>query len=99
MKYQQAYKEKRRAFYNDYSDTIRSCPENYCLAVKNELNINRWIPYDDGACKLYYSKIQELIDKHGEFVDDDEMAKIITKCLPKKHGYSSWQKLPRKQKG
>jgi len=93
MKIDQAHKEKLRAFYNDYTDTIRSCPENYCLAVKNELNINRWIPYDDGACKLYYPKIKTLCYKYGRQSTNDQMAAIIAKCLPKKSGYDSWQKV------
>ena len=90
--YDKAYREGRRAFYEHYSDAIRSCPENYCLAVRNELNINRWVPYDDGACKLYYPKIQALINLHGRQSTNDQMAAIIAKCLPKKSGYGSWQK-------
>jgi hypothetical protein len=82
---------KPRARYEAYSETIRSVPENYCLAVRHRASLNRWISYDDAACKKYYPKIQRLIDKHGKVSTNDQMAAIIAKHIPKKHGYSFWQ--------
>ena len=29
-----AHKEGRRVFYESATDTVRACPENYCLAVR-----------------------------------------------------------------
>lgn len=34
MNYKTAKELNKRVFYEEYTDTIRTCPENYCVAVR-----------------------------------------------------------------
>ena len=91
--YDIAYKEKNRAFYCIYSDTIRSCPENYLLAVRNDTT-QRFVALGDGACKKYFKKIQKAIRSTSCTVGSCAIASNVSKILPgsfKNHGFDVWQ--------
>lgn len=51
-----AHKERRRAFYEESTETVRLCPENYCLAYKPA---DTWEPYPhEGATKGIRDRIE-----------------------------------------
>ena len=69
----------KRVFYETYTDTIRLCPENYCLA-QQQLN-GKWKVYNDAAVKDKHGKIQEIIDiwQNGSTAEAlaDEIGKLF----------------------
>jgi hypothetical protein len=55
-----ANQQGRRAFYERATDTLRSCPENYCLAYRTK--DGRWHVYrDEGATRAQHDAFAKII--------------------------------------
>jgi len=70
---------RKRAFYERYTETLRLCPENYCLAHKAQ---KKWCVYrDEGATRKLHDKIQEALDtwQNGSTAEAiaDELGKLF----------------------
>lgn len=68
----------KRAFYERATDSIRLCPENYCLAVKAN---GKWKAYDDGAIRDKWAIIQTTIDEWQNGSTGDALAGEIGKLF------------------
>ena len=93
--YDQAYKDKQRVFYSSYTDTIRSCPENYLLAIRSDTT-KRFLALGDPACKKYFAKIQKAINSGNNHLGGASIAAVVArlKAVPgsfRNHGYDVWQ--------
>lgn len=74
-----AYQLKRRAFYERATDTLRLCPENYCLATRSN---KKWKAYrDEGATKTMHDKIQAVLDEWQNGSTGDALAEEIGKLF------------------
>jgi hypothetical protein len=77
--WERAYQMGRRAFYERYTDTIRACPENYCLADGGP---GKWRLYRDGAMRAYWPAIERVIAEWGQGSTSDALADEIGRALP-----------------
>lgn len=77
--YEKAKIMKRRAFYESYTDTIRLCPENCCLAQRQP-NL-KWKLYKDMAVADKHNQIKEVIEtwQNGSTAEAlaDEIGKLF----------------------
>ena len=74
-----AYRTGRRAFYESATDTIRACPENYCLAIRVN---GEWQAYrDEGATRRFHDVIQALVETIEGAPSDDALADEIGTLL------------------
>lgn len=83
--YDQAYTKKLPVFYEAATDTIRTCPENYCLAV---LRGGRWTPFVDAGVGRQRAGLAAVIHRHsGASVED--MVALLTATYTKPHSRHS----------
>jgi hypothetical protein len=58
--WERAYHSKRRVFYERATHTIRQCPENYLLAVRQN---GRWRPHPDKASPINAHSLGLVLDE------------------------------------
>lgn len=72
---------EKRAFYERYSDTIRLCPENYCLAYRGQ-DKKFHVYVDEHATIRLHDKIQETIETWQGGSTAEAIATEIGKLFP-----------------
>jgi hypothetical protein len=69
----------KRVFFETATDTVRACPENYCLAHRNQYG--RWERYsDDGGARQWWETIDAVIDTRYMATGED-LADAIEKAI------------------
>ena len=60
-----AHSEGRRVFFETSTLTLRQCPENYCLACRDDRREvgHRWRAAVDTAAPVTAEQIQSILDK------------------------------------
>jgi hypothetical protein len=77
--WQQAKIMGKRAFYERSTNTIRACPENWCLAVRTE---SGWQRYGrDSATRQWWSALDKTLDNFGKWSTGDALAAELGKAL------------------
>jgi hypothetical protein len=74
-----AYKAKQRVFYEAATETIRTCPENYCLAARDG---HHWLAFTDAAAKLTASDVEDVLANHPR-LDGVRLADIFAEVYPR----------------
>lgn len=78
--WEQAHKLGRRAFYERSTDTLRSCPENYCLAHRVG---GRWRAYrDEGATRALHDAFDLALQAYRDGSTGDALADLLGALLP-----------------
>ena len=73
-----AYKANRKVFYEAATDTIRQCPENYCLAHCN----GKWRPFLDAASPVKLKDLLAVLTLANDTgITGDELARLIEESL------------------
>lgn len=49
----------RRVFYEPATETIRQCPENYCLLVREG---SQWVPFVDKAARITPEAVKLMLE-------------------------------------
>ena len=76
--WERARRLKRRAFYESATQTIRSCPENYCLAIGGP---GCWRPSVDAAIAHKAPQIVAQIALYARHSTSDALADAIGEVL------------------
>ena len=69
-----AYALGRRVFYESATQTIRQCPENYCLAVRRD---GRWRPDIDAASTINAHSLGQVLTQYQDGSTGDGLAEAI----------------------
>ena len=78
--YEEAQIMGKRTFVENSTETIRTCPENYCLAHRKN---GRWQAYrDEGITRHLHDRIQETLDTWQGGSTSAALAKELAKLLP-----------------
>lgn len=87
--YELARREGRRVFYEPATDTIRQCPENYLLAVRDASGrTRRFAPAPDAASPINGHSLGIVLDLYQ--VDDPGG---MPRCLAEKIELAFWGKV------
>lgn len=90
-----AYDQARAAglpvFYEAATDTIRTCPENYCLAVQRG---GRWTPFVDAGVGRQRAGLAAVIRRHSGASAEDMVATLAaTYTKPhSRHSKRRWRR-------
>lgn len=68
----------KRVFYETATETVRACPENYCLAHRNDLG--RWERYSDGGARDWWQIIEAVVAIRYMATGED-LADVIEKAI------------------
>lgn len=69
----------KRAFYERSTQTIRACPENYCLAHRGP---NGWQRYgEDNATRGWWTLIDNVIRTYKNDSTGDALASLIGEAI------------------
>jgi len=83
--FDQAIIDKKRIFKCSYSDTIRTCPENYLVAFKFD---DEWVARGDKAIQKYWARFQGIVETYN---NDTDIIEDMNQIAPKDHAYEAWQ--------
>lgn len=73
----------RRAFYERATETLRTCPENYCLAARQEVRGRYvWRPFVDAALREHETTIVAEIERWAAGSTGDALAEAVGAILP-----------------
>jgi hypothetical protein len=74
-----AYRAKQRVFYEAATETVRTCPENYCLAARQS---GHWIAFTDAAAALLSSDVEDVIASQPA-LDGAHLASALAELYPR----------------
>ncbi len=81
--WEEAYHSKQRVFFEPATDTVRTCPENYCLAFRRDGKT--WEPFVDAAMGPLRAPIAALVTRHHG-VSPDRMVTLLTNKIKGRRG-------------
>lgn len=80
-----AHKLGKRAFYEHSTQTIRACPENYCLAHRDpgsQVKQPAWKRYgNDNTTRKWWQAIDRVLNTYGRWSTGDAIATAIGKAI------------------
>jgi hypothetical protein len=72
--WEKAYRDKRNVFYEKATETIRQCPQNYCLLAKRN---GRWTPYLDKASTINNHSLSIVMNDVSPSISGEALAQVI----------------------
>jgi hypothetical protein len=65
-----AYHAGRRVFFESATLTLRQCPENYLLAIRQASEPYRWVADPDVASGITAQALDKVLDQHAGHAGD-----------------------------
>lgn len=80
-----AFKLGHRVFYERATETLRTCPENYCIAVRQRTPDGyKWTLFLDGSLEPYRAVIAATLSTWVLGSTGDAIAEELGKVIPRK---------------